>query len=123
MLCYSVLLLRTSVPHLLYDACQSICTCRGVRRRLHFLPFQQAPRILRKVHYSYRHSLDNMVHPLTSMYKELSDYSKKNEFSIEKYLEHKLVISKDAEFEMYEYEVTDKEIAALDAEEGEIYVD
>lgn len=56
-------------------------------------------------------------------YKELSDYSKKNEFNIEKYLEHKLVISKDEEFEMYEYEVTDKEIAALDAEEGEIYVD
>mgnify|MGYP001774164190 CR=1 FL=1 len=56
-------------------------------------------------------------------YKELSDYSKKNEFDIEKYLEHKLVISQDAEFEMYEYEVTDKEIAAIDAEEGEIYVD
>ena len=56
-------------------------------------------------------------------YKELSDYDKKNEFDIEKYLEHKLVVPKTAEFEMYEYTVTADEIAALEAKEGEEHVD
>lgn len=56
-------------------------------------------------------------------YKELSDYDKKNAFDIEKYLEHKLVISRDTAFEMHEYEITKEDIAAIEAEEGEIYVD
>ena len=56
-------------------------------------------------------------------YKELSDYDKKNEFDIEKYLEHKFIVPKTAEFEMYEYTVTEDEIAALEAKEGEAYVD
>lgn len=50
-------------------------------------------------------------------YKELSDYNEKNEFDIEKYLEHKLIVPKSTEFEMYEYVVTQEEIAAFDAEE------
>ena len=50
-------------------------------------------------------------------YKELSDYNEKNEFDIEKYLEHKLIVPKSIEFEMYEYVVTQEEIAAFDAEE------
>lgn len=56
-------------------------------------------------------------------YKELSDYNKKNEFDIEKYLEHKLVISRDTAFEMHEYKITKEDIAAIEAEEGEQYVD
>ena len=56
-------------------------------------------------------------------YKELSDYNRKNEFDIEKYLEHKLVISRDTAFEMHEYEITKEGIAAIEAEEGERYVD
>lgn len=56
-------------------------------------------------------------------YKELSDYDKKNAFDIEKYLEHKLVISRDIAFEMHEYEITKEDIAAIEAEEGECYVD
>ena len=56
-------------------------------------------------------------------YKELSDYNRKNEFDIEKYLEHKLVISRYTAFEMHEYEITKEDIAAIEAEEGEQYVD
>ena len=56
-------------------------------------------------------------------YKELSDFNRKNEFDIEKYLEHKLVISRDTAFEMHEYEITKEDIAAIEAEEGERYVD
>ena len=56
-------------------------------------------------------------------YKELSDYDKKNAFDIEKYLEHTLVISRDIAFEMHEYEITKEDIAAIEAEEGERYVD
>ena len=56
-------------------------------------------------------------------YRELSDYNRKNEFDIEKYLEHKLVISRDTAFEMHEYEITKEDIAAIEAEEGERYVD
>ena len=56
-------------------------------------------------------------------YKELSDFNRKNEFDIEKYLEHKLVISRDTAFEMHEYEITKEDIAAIEAEEGEQYVD
>lgn len=56
-------------------------------------------------------------------YKELSDYNRKNEFDIEKYLEHKLVISRDTAFEMHEYEIKKEDIAAIEAEEGERYVD
>ena len=50
-------------------------------------------------------------------YKELSDFNRK------KYLEHKLVISRDTAFEMHEYEITKEDIAAIEAEEGERYVD
>ena len=56
-------------------------------------------------------------------YKLTSDYDPKNEFDIEKYLEHKLVISRDTAFEMHEYEITKEDIAAIEAEEGERYVD
>ena len=56
-------------------------------------------------------------------YKELSDYDKRNAFDIEQYLEHKLVISREAEFEMHEYKITQEDIAAVEAEEGEDYVD
>lgn len=56
-------------------------------------------------------------------YKGLADSNKKNEFDIEKYLEHKLAISREEAFETYEYEVTDEEVAAIEAEEGDEYVD
>ena len=50
-------------------------------------------------------------------YKELSDYDKKNEFDIQKYLEHKLILKKDMVFEMYECNVSEADIAAIDAED------
>lgn len=48
-------------------------------------------------------------------YKELADYDKKNAFDVEKYLEHRLVLPKDAEFELYECNVTEDEIKAMEA--------
>ena len=50
-------------------------------------------------------------------YKELSDYDKKNEFDIQKYLEHRLVLKKNMTFEMFECNVSEEDIAAIDAEE------
>ena len=53
-------------------------------------------------------------------YKELSDYDKKNAFDIEKYLEHKLVLTKNMQFDMYECTVSEEDEAAIAAEEMEI---
>ena len=50
-------------------------------------------------------------------YKELSDYDKKNEFDIQKYLEHKLILKKNMVFEMYECNVSEADVAALAAED------
>lgn len=52
-------------------------------------------------------------------YKELADYDKKNAFDIEKYLEHRLVLKKDEAFDLYECNVTDEEVAAVEAAEEE----
>ena len=52
-------------------------------------------------------------------YKELSDYDKKNEFDIQKYLEHRLVLKKNMAFEMFECNVSEEDIAAIDAEEND----
>ena len=52
-------------------------------------------------------------------YKELSDYDKKNEFDIQKYLEHRLVLKKNMTFEMFECNVSEEDIAAIDAEEND----
>ena len=52
-------------------------------------------------------------------YKELSDFNKNNAFDVEKYLAHRLVMSKDTEFEMYEVTVTQEDVSAIEAEEGE----
>ena len=52
-------------------------------------------------------------------YKELADFNKNNAFDVEKYLEHRLVMSKDTEFEMYEGTVTQEDVSAIEAEEGE----
>ena len=43
-------------------------------------------------------------------YKELADYDKKNEFDIEKYLKHKLVMPMEQEFDYYEYDVSDEDM-------------
>ena len=51
-------------------------------------------------------------------YKELSDYDQKNVFDIEKYLEHRLVMRMDEEFEICEIEVSEEEIAAFEAEQS-----
>lgn len=37
-------------------------------------------------------------------YRELTDYNKKNEFDVEKYMKHELVMSVNDEFEMYEFQ-------------------
>lgn len=55
-------------------------------------------------------------------YKELADYDKKNEFDVEKYLEHKLVLSKNELFEVFETEVTDEDLQELEKDmmEGDV---
>ena len=45
----------------------------------------------------------------------LADYDKKNAFDVEKYLEHRLVLPKDAEFELYECNVTEEEIKSMES--------
>lgn len=50
-------------------------------------------------------------------YRELADYDKKNEFHIEEYLDHKLVIPQEQEFEMYEFELSEEEIKEAEADE------
>lgn len=52
-------------------------------------------------------------------YKELADFNKNNAFDVEKYLAHRLVMSEDTEFEMYEVTVTQEDVSAIEAEEGE----
>ena len=61
--------------------------------------------------------MTNMISPGTSATKELSDFNKKNEFHVEDYLEHKLVLPLDQEFELYEYEVSPEEAEAAEKEE------
>lgn len=51
-------------------------------------------------------------------YKELSDYNEKNAFDIEKYLEHKLRLTENLAFEMFECEVTEEDLAELEKEEN-----
>ena len=52
-------------------------------------------------------------------YKELADFNKNNAFDVEKYLAHRLVLSEDTEFEMYEVTVTQEDVSAIEAEESE----
>ena len=52
-------------------------------------------------------------------YKELADFNKNNAFDVEKYLAHRLVLSEDTEFEMYEVTVTQEDVSVIEAEEGE----
>lgn len=56
-------------------------------------------------------------------YKELSDYDDRNEFDIEKYLEHKYAVPVTEKIDMYDIEVTEKEIVAFEAEEENDNVD
>ena len=49
-------------------------------------------------------------------YRELSDFDKKNEFHIEEYLEHRLVLPQEEAFELYEYELSPEEIEAAEKE-------
>ena len=52
-------------------------------------------------------------------YKELADFNKNNAFDVKKYLAHRLVLSEDTEFEMYEVTVTQEDVSVIEAEEGE----
>ena len=47
-------------------------------------------------------------------YKELVDANKKNEFEVEKYLNHNLTFSKDTEFELFRINVTEDEIRQIE---------
>lgn len=47
-------------------------------------------------------------------YKELADANKKNEFDVEKYLNHNLTFSKDTEFEMFRIDITEDEIRQIE---------
>lgn len=49
-------------------------------------------------------------------YKELADYDKKNTFDVEKYLDHKLRMTMDTEFDLWECEVTAEDLTKLEAE-------
>lgn len=75
---------------------------------------------LRGVRPFFSDKFDITKHP---RYKELSDYDDRNEFDIEKYLEHKYTVPENAKIDMYDIGVTEEEIAAFEAEEGEEYVD
>ena len=55
----------------------------------------------------------------TKLKKELADFNKNNAFDVEKYLAHRLVMSEDTEFEMYEVTVTQEDVSVIEAEEGE----
>lgn len=54
-------------------------------------------------------------------YKELADYSDKNLFDVEKYLAHRLVMSEDTEFELFDIDISEADLQESDAvsEEGE----
>ena len=54
-----------------------------------------------------------------SHYKELADFDKKNEFDVEKYLSHRLRLTEDTPFDIWECQITEEEAAAMEAEEGE----
>ena len=47
-------------------------------------------------------------------YKEFADANKKNEFEVEKYLNHNLTFSKDTEFELFRINVTEDEIRQIE---------
>ena len=49
-------------------------------------------------------------------YRELLDFDKNNEFHIEEYLEHRLVLPQEEAFELYEYELPPEEIEAAEKE-------
>ena len=49
-------------------------------------------------------------------YRELSDFDKNNEFHIEEYLEHRLVLPQEEAFEFYEYELSPEEIEVAEKE-------
>mgnify|MGYP000680109409 CR=1 FL=1 len=51
--------------------------------------------------------------------RKLADFNKNNAFDVEKYLAHRLVLSEDTEFEMYEVTVTQEDVSVIEAEEGE----
>lgn len=46
-------------------------------------------------------------------YRELADYDERNSFDVEKYLRHKLILSKSEKFEAFECEVTDDDLECL----------
>lgn len=52
-------------------------------------------------------------------YKELADYDEKNKFDIEKYLEHRLIIKQNTEFELMEITISEQDIKAIEKEEEE----
>lgn len=52
----------------------------------------------------------------TGVTRELLDFDKNNEFHIEEYLEHRLVLPQEEAFELYEYELSPEEIEAAEKE-------
>ena len=46
-------------------------------------------------------------------YKELADFNKNNAFDVENILAHRLVLSEDTEFEMYEVTVTQEDVSVM----------
>lgn len=53
-------------------------------------------------------------------YRELADYNEKNTFDVEKYMEHKLRMSQETEFDMWECEVTEEDLKELEEEKKEV---
>ena len=52
-------------------------------------------------------------------YRELADCNEKNTFDVEKYMEHKLRMSQETEFDMWECEVTEEDLKELEEEKKE----
>ena len=77
------------------------------RDELAVMPGDKCILQLRGVRSFYSDKFDITKH---RRYRELSDFDKNNEFHIEEYLEHRLVLPQEEAFEFYEYELSPEEI-------------
>ena len=83
------------------------------RGQLAVMPGDKCILQLRGVRSFYSDKFDITKH---RRYRELSDFDKNNEFHIEEYLEHRLVLPQEEAFEFYEYELSPEEIEAAEKE-------
>ena len=83
------------------------------RDELAVMPGDKCILQLRGVRSFYSDKFDITKH---RRYRELLDFDKNNEFHIEEYLEHRLVLPREEAFVLYEYELSPEEIEAAEKE-------